>query len=47
MANSDEDIVEVKCPDCGATVKIPASKAEQEYKAVCPKGHEIPLAKMI
>lgn len=43
----NEEVVEVKCPDCGATVKIPRVKAEQEFKATCPKGHEIPLAKML
>lgn len=43
----NEDVVEVKCPDCGATVKIPAVQAERDYKAKCPKGHEIPLAKMM
>ena len=45
MSNNDE--IEVRCPECGAIVKVPEKQAERDNKAVCPKGHEIPLAKMI
>jgi uncharacterized paraquat-inducible protein A len=44
---SDEEIVEVRCPECGASVRVPKAKAEREYKAKCPKGHEIPLVKAL
>jgi len=42
----DEDI-EVRCPECGAVVKIAREKAERDMKAKCPNGHEVPLAKAI
>jgi len=47
MSQSAEDIIEVTCPKCGAKATVDKAKAEREYKATCPKGHEIPLAKMI
>jgi hypothetical protein len=47
MAPKGDDVIEVKCPDCGANVKVDREKAEREFKATCPKGHEIQLAKMI
>lgn len=43
---SDEEI-EVVCPECGAKVKVSEKKAEKDYKAKCPNGHEVPLAKAI
>ncbi len=44
---NEEDVIEVRCPECGATVRVPREKAEREYKATCPKGHEIELVKAI
>lgn len=40
-------MVEVRCPRCGAVVKVPIEKAERDYKATCPNGHEIELAKAL
>lgn len=47
MAKDDEEVVEVKCPECGATVRVPLAQAERDMKATCPKGHEIPLARAV
>lgn len=47
MAENEDDVIEVTCPKCGAKATVDRAKAEREYKATCPKGHEIPLAKMI
>lgn len=47
MPKDDEDIVEVRCPECGAAVRLPRTQAEREYKAKCPKGHEVPLVKAL
>jgi hypothetical protein len=47
MPKDDEDIVEVRCPDCNATVRIRREKAEREFKATCPNGHEVPLVKAL
>lgn len=46
-ANEGTGEIEVKCPACGAVVRISEAKAEREMKAVCPKGHEIPLARAL
>jgi hypothetical protein len=43
----DEDVIEVRCPDCGANFRVPVEKAEAEHKAKCPNGHEVPLAKAL
>lgn len=45
--NSGDDIIEVSCPKCSEKVRITREKAEQDYKAKCPKGHEVPLAKAL
>jgi phage FluMu protein Com len=47
MPKDDEDIVEVRCPECGAVVKIARVNAERDFKAKCPKGHEVPLVKAL
>lgn len=39
--------IEVRCPDCGVKFEVPEKQAERENKARCPKGHDVPLAKMI
>jgi uncharacterized paraquat-inducible protein A len=43
----DDDVIEVRCPECGATVRVPREVAEREMKATCPKGHEVALAKAL
>jgi hypothetical protein len=40
-----EEMIEVRCPECGEVVRVPVAQAERDYKAKCPKGHEVPLAK--
>ena len=47
MPKDDEDIVEVRCPECGATIRVAREKAERDFKATCPKGHEVPLVKAL
>jgi predicted RNA-binding Zn-ribbon protein involved in translation (DUF1610 family) len=44
---SKDDVVEVKCPQCGAVVRVPEAQAERDYKVKCPNGHEVPLAKAL
>lgn len=46
MPKDDEDI-EVRCPECGAIVRVSVEKAERDNKASCPNGHEVPLAKAL
>ena len=43
----EEDMVELRCPECGATVRVTVAEAERTNKAKCPKGHEVPLAKAL
>lgn len=43
----DEDMIEVTCPKCNEKVRVTREKAERDYKAKCPKGHEVQLAKML
>ena len=43
----EDDIVEVNCPKCNAVVRVPREKAEKEYKAKCPNGHEVELVKAL
>ncbi|HVJ90364.1 MAG TPA: hypothetical protein VM580_11230 [Labilithrix sp.] len=47
MPKDDEEVIEVRCPECNATVKLTRDEAEREYQAKCPNGHEIPLAKAL
>jgi predicted RNA-binding Zn-ribbon protein involved in translation (DUF1610 family) len=46
-SKEEEDMVEVRCPECGATVRVTVAEAERTNKAKCPKGHEVPLAKAL
>jgi uncharacterized protein (UPF0212 family) len=43
----DEDVIEVRCPDCGATVRVARVVAERDMVAKCPKGHEVQLVKAL
>lgn len=47
MPKDEEDVVEVRCPECDAKIKIAREKAERDFKAKCPNGHEVPLVKAI
>jgi len=47
MPKDEEDIVEVRCPECDEMVKVAREKAERDFKAKCPNGHEVPLVKAI
>lgn len=47
MPKDDEDIVEVICPECHEKVRVAREKAEREFKAQCPNGHEVPLVKAL
>jgi putative FmdB family regulatory protein len=39
--------LEFRCPECGTKFEVSEKQAERDNKAKCPKGHEVPLAKMI
>jgi hypothetical protein len=43
----DDEQIEVRCPDCGASVRVTVAEAERTNKARCPNGHEVPLAKAL
>jgi hypothetical protein len=47
MPKDDEDFVEVRCPECNEKVCVSREKAERDFKAKCPKGHEVPLVKAL
>ena len=48
MPKKDEDDqIEVRCPECGAAVRVAVAEAERTNKANCPNGHEVPLAKAL
>jgi len=47
MPKDDEDIVEVRCPDCNEKVRVAREKAEKDFKAKCPNGHEVQLVKAL
>ena len=47
MPKDDDRIIEVRCPECGALIRVPEQKAERDNMAKCPKGHEVPLAKAV
>ncbi|MCL2724204.1 MAG: hypothetical protein FWD69_07165 [Polyangiaceae bacterium] len=45
--DSNEESIEVTCPECGAIVRVPIEEAEREMRARCPNGHDVELAKML
>lgn len=47
MPKDEDDVVEVRCPECNAKIRLSREKAEREYKATCPNGHEVPLVKAL
>lgn len=44
---AEEEIVEVRCPECGEIVRVPAEEAERTMRATCPNGHDVPLARAL
>lgn len=47
MPDENDDVVEVRCPECDATVRVSREQAEKTYVAKCPNGHEVPLVKAL
>jgi hypothetical protein len=47
MPKDDEDVVEVRCPECNAKVRVKREQAERTYTARCPNGHEVALVKAL
>jgi hypothetical protein len=43
---NDDDVVELECPECGATVKTTVKQAEKG-KVRCPNGHEFVVMGML
>ena len=46
MPKDDEDI-ELRCPECGAVIRVSVEAAERDNKATCPSGHVVPIAKAL
>ncbi len=46
MSDQPKEEITVRCPKCGAEVKVD-EKARQAMVATCPKGHKIELVKSI
>ena len=46
MPKDDEEL-EIRCPECDATVRVAVAEAERTNKVRCPNGHEVPLAKAL
>jgi len=47
MPKDDDELIEVRCPECGTVVKIREKEAERTNLAKCPNGHDVPLAKAL
>jgi hypothetical protein len=50
MAERDEekdDVIELTCPECGVSVRVPEAQAAREMKARCKSGHEFPIARAL
>lgn len=45
--DDEDDVIEVRCPECNATVRVPREKAERDFEATCPNGHEVKLFKAL
>lgn len=43
----DDEVIEVRCPECRAVVRVNRDKAERDFKAKCPNGHDVPLVKAL
>ena len=46
LGGRNDDVVELECPECGATVKTTAKQAEKG-KVRCPNGHEFAVMGML
>lgn len=44
---NDDEMIEVRCPKCREIVRVAREKAEREFKAKCPNGHDVPLVKAL
>ncbi len=42
-----DDRIEVQCPVCKKTIEVSAAEAEKKMSVRCPKGHEVPLVKIL
>lgn len=42
-----DDRIEVKCPVCKKTIEVSAAEAEKKMSVRCPKGHDVPLVKIL
>lgn len=47
MANDKKDVIEVVCPVCKQRIEVSAADAEKKMSVRCPKGHEVPLVKIL
>jgi hypothetical protein len=47
MPKDDEQDIEVRCPTCKEKIRISREKAERDFRAKCPNGHDVPLVKML
>mgnify|MGYP001070989603 CR=1 FL=1 len=45
--DDEEDIVEVRCPTCNEKIRLSREKAERDFRATCPNGHDVPLVKAL
>jgi hypothetical protein len=45
--DSDDEPIEIKCPKCGKTVRVPRRDVERSMSVRCPEGHDVPLVKML
>jgi CxxC motif-containing protein len=46
LGGGDKEVVELKCPQCGARVETTAKQAETG-KVRCPRGHEFAVMGML
>ena len=46
LGRTDDEPVELECPECGTVFKVPAKVAEKG-KVRCPRGHEFALIGML
>jgi DNA-directed RNA polymerase subunit RPC12/RpoP len=49
MSAPDEEnaTIDITCPECGAKVRLKKRDADRDMTARCPKGHVVPLVKMV
>jgi hypothetical protein len=47
MRDESDEVIELTCPACGASVRVPEAQAAREMKARCKNGHEFPIARAL